>query len=272
MANASARVGITANPRFPNCLADSYRRYLRHRLASSAKKFPGMSLGPVDVQVTANPASSDVHSSTVTTGLTLLGRGGAPLLNVVFNDLVLQKGPVISVIAMEATADPRGGPGSSPAALLQRLDDTLTTRISEHVPEAQGTSTQGGAELNVQGAPDDPLDYAVNDPTCSVERSGTEVVGRGTFAGAKGDPLPTLPLDETYNINISVFSADGGVLGVFVSNEQSDYMNAGRSWSVVGTLPPGSRPSWCWYEIGTYDLQHLAPIVTPPTPASPDLN
>jgi len=271
VSNATARLAATANPLFPTCLRRSFAEFLKDD-GGLIGQASGATLEPVGVQVTQNPSSSDVSSATVTVLIIVRDPAGAPVANMALNDLELQKGRVLSELSLMVVADPTTGGITDPADLLQRLDDTLTTRISEHVTDPQEDGTPTGYQIPIVSAPDDPYDYVVGEETCTVEKGGTEAVGRGSFDGAELAPLPTLPLTTTYNMGLTVWGPNDTILGVFVSNEQPDYVNAGRRWVVAGKLPRGSHPTSCWYQIGTYDLQPLSPLVTPPAPTPTALN
>jgi len=117
-----------------------------------------------------------------------------------------------------------------------------------------GAPTTGTRDLSVEGAPNDGLDYAIQNPSCTVNSSDTMVIATGTFAGTSGSPVPTLAPDRTYNVNIGVFDAHGNVLGTSASNEGTDYIDNGGRWSVQVKLFSGFAPTFCMYSIGTYGL------------------
>jgi hypothetical protein len=143
---------------------------------------------------------------------------------------------------------------------------SAATSTSTTPPRSGGVASFGARDLAVQGAPDDANDYAIYDPSCTVNLSDTMVIATGTFAGTRDAPLPTLPSDRTYNVIIGIFDSHGNVLGTSASNERTDYMNNGGQWSVQVKLFSGFAPSECMYSIGTYGVGDPS---APPLPQVP---
>ena len=146
-------------------------------------------------------------------------------------------------------------------AVLTAVGVLLLGRTAGHVSKSTPQALPTG--LSVLANPDGSNDYALRAVTCTVSASSAMVIATGTFAGANGAPLPALPADVTYNVNVGVFDAHTNVIGISASNESTEYMDSGGRWSVDVKLFRRTPPASCMVSIGTYGTAPATPSVTP---------
>ncbi len=270
-ANAESRMAAIANQSYPECMSHGYETLFRALFKPLFKKYPQAELGPVAVQVAANPTSSGVRSITVSMALEIADDGDQ-VAAFTAQSIILQKGPVISRLGVGLESEGSEAPPSFSASLLEQLDDLVTTRLSEQVAMPSDDEYRDGEVLMVENSPGVADDYALRNVSCTVNKSDTMVEATGTFAGTNGRPLPALPTDMTYNVSVGVFDgqpdSDGQIKvdGVSASNEQTAYMNRSGRWSVDVRLSPNAEPRSCMYSVGTYGVTPPSIPITPPLP------